>query len=133
MTSDEAHDELAAYTLSLGDADFVHQHVVDAWTAQHASASSKPISIVFALIGLYLHVERGVSGRNVQRAHMEFARHRRDWPRFDPPSMDNTITVHDVMAAPADPDRLRMIDRWCESVWATWSAAHAEVRSLAGG
>lgn len=127
MTADEAHDELAAYTLSLGDPAFVHQHVVDAWAAQHATSSSKPIGVAFALIGLCLHVEHGMTGREIQRRHMELARIRRDWPHFEPPPMTDTITVLDVLAAP---DRIAMIDRWCESVWSAWSTAHAAVRAL---
>ena len=57
-----AYDELASYTLIHGDPAFIHQHVVDAFGAQHATDHSKPIGVAFALIGLYLHVERGRSG-----------------------------------------------------------------------
>ena len=52
-----AYDELASYTLAHGDPAFIHQHVVDAFAAQHATDDSKPIGVAFALIGLYLHVE----------------------------------------------------------------------------
>jgi hypothetical protein len=65
-----AYEELAAWTLGLGDAAFLHQRVVDAWAAQHATAKSKPINIAFALLGLYLHLEHGFSGREVQLAHI---------------------------------------------------------------
>jgi len=44
-----ARDELSAYTLTHGDADFIHQHVVDAFAAQHASARA----MVSALVRLY--------------------------------------------------------------------------------
>ncbi len=50
----EKYYELAYYTLSHPDPAFIHQHAVDAFTAQNANAGSKPISITFALIGLYL-------------------------------------------------------------------------------
>ena len=47
-----ARDELSAYTLTHGDPDFIHQHVVDAFAAQHAAAKSSAIGVAFALIGL---------------------------------------------------------------------------------
>src|SRR5690349_20552503 len=84
-------EELTAWSLSLGDKAFVHQHVVDAWAAQHASEQSRPISVAFALIGLYLHLERGLTGRQVQRVHMLLGQPRgrgpgrKDWPRFPLP------------------------------------------------
>ncbi len=71
MTSDkEAYNELCCYTLAHGDTSFIHQHVVDAFAAQTAGDGTKPIALAFALIGLYLHVEREFSGKQVQRAHM---------------------------------------------------------------
>lgn len=64
MTSEcDAYNELQCYTLGQGDLAFIHQHVVDSWTAQHADEQTKPISLTFALVGLYLHVEKGFSGR----------------------------------------------------------------------
>jgi len=58
-----ACDELMAWTLSLREVGFIHQEVVDARAAQHETEVSTPISIVFALIGLYLHLEKGFSGQ----------------------------------------------------------------------
>ncbi|MFL5617564.1 MAG: DUF5946 family protein [Gemmatimonadaceae bacterium] len=113
----EAHDALAAYTLAHGDLAFIHQHVVDAFTAQHATTQTKPIAIAFALIGLYLHVERGLSGRQVQRAHIMLAKRSRHWPIFPLPERRGAMTVIDVMAVPAGPERDRAIDAWCVSVW----------------
>lgn len=46
-----AYDELQAYTLAHGDPAFIHQHVVDAWAAQHADEETKPIALTFALVG----------------------------------------------------------------------------------
>jgi uncharacterized protein DUF5946 len=80
-----AYNELQGYTLGLGDERFIHQHVVDAWMAQHADERTKPIGLTFALVGLYLHVQRGFSGRQVQRAHMFLARRKRTWPSFPLP------------------------------------------------
>src|SRR5437016_1213716 len=62
--------ELTSYTLTLGDAEFIHQYAVDTYCAQHVGASVKPIAIVFSLIGLYLALEHNYTGRQVQKAHM---------------------------------------------------------------
>ena len=57
LSEHQAYDRLCAYTLNRGDAAFIHQHVVDAFAAQHAGGHTKAITITFALVGLYLHVE----------------------------------------------------------------------------
>src|ERR1700730_9203459 len=103
MASDEdAYNELCGYTLTHGDASFIHQHVVDAFAAQRADAQSKPIGVTFALVGLYLHVEKQFSGRQVQRAHMQLARQnrqKRPWPRFVLPGNRGSLMAVDVMTA----------------------------------
>jgi hypothetical protein len=132
----QQRDELMAWTMSLSDAAFVHQHVVDAWAAQHADEHSKPIGVAFALIGLYLHVEKGFTGREVQRVHMRLSQPhgrgagRKDWPRFELPPQRGDVTVREVMAVP-DWDRVAAIDRWCRSVWDAWGDSHAQVRDWA--
>jgi hypothetical protein len=122
MASDEdVYHELCAYTLQRGDATFIHQHVVDAYGAQRATERSKPIGVAFALAGLYLHVERGCTGREVQQAHMRLAREKRSWPTFALPGQRGTVTVSDVMAAPPGPVRDAAIDTWCASVWTAFA------------
>lgn len=127
---EEAYHHLCAYTLTAGDATFIHQHVVDAWAAQHATASSKAIGVAFALFGLQLHLERGFTGREVQLAHMQLAKDRRPWPSFALPATRGAVTARDVLAAPAGPERVRAIDAWCASVWAAWHGSHGQVREL---
>ncbi|MHB1630570.1 MAG: DUF5946 family protein [Bacilli bacterium] len=68
----EKHSELTAYTLSHKGDRFIHQHVVDAYAAQHAGNGMRNITTAFALIGLYYGVEHGFSGRQVQRIHILF-------------------------------------------------------------
>jgi hypothetical protein len=130
MTEQEAYDEVRYYTLSLGDPEFIHQHVVDAFTAQHADEHTKPIAITFALVGLYLHVEKGFTGREVQRAHMELARHKRSWPRFELPDDRGPMTVFDVVAASAGPERDRAIHEWCVGVWRAYGEQQRAVVEL---
>lgn len=112
-----AYDALCCYTLARGDAAFLHQHVVDAQIAQQADEKTKPIGITFALVGLYLHVEHGVTGRDIQRAHMILGRQKQPWPSFALPRSRGAITPADVMQAPEGSERDRVIDEWCASVW----------------
>jgi len=126
----EQFDELCFYTLAKQDGAFIHQHVVDAFAAQHADQDSKPIGVAFALIGLYLHVENGYSGRKVQLAHMNLANRRKQWPQFPLPDTRGEVGVADMLAAPPGPERDQAIDRWCASVWRAWSGSHKQVREL---
>lgn len=128
----ELYDQLAFYTLGLRDPEFIHQHAVDAFAVQHAGPDSKPIAVVFGLMGLYLHLERGYTGRQVQRAHMQMARKRKQWaaPPF-PKGQNAPVRVDDVVAAPPGPERNAMIHRWCEAVWQDWQHARGEIAALA--
>lgn len=91
--------------------------MVDAWAAQQADADTKPITLAFALAGLYLHVEKGLTGRQVQQMHMLMAKRQRDWPRFVLPEKRGDITVEWVMSHLPGPGRDRAINEWCCSVW----------------
>lgn len=126
----DAYNELQAYTLAHGDPAFIHQHVVDAGAAQHADARTKPIGLTFALVGLYLHVEHGWSGRQVQQAHQHLARCKQAWPSFAPPQDRGSMTAEDVISVPAGAERDRAIDAWCSSVWAAYSEHRRTVISL---
>ena len=125
-----AYEELQCYSLGHEGPEFLHQHVVDAWAAQQADENTKPIGLTFALVGLYLHIEKGFSGRLVQCAHMDLAKRKRSWPSFPLPSERGTITACEVMAAPPGPERDRAIDAWCASVWEAYSLSHQVVGEL---
>ena len=126
----QAYEELQAYTLALGDPAFIHQHVVDAWAAQHAEEGTRPIALTFALAGLFLYLERGFDGRQVQRVHMLLGRHKQPWPLFPLPRERGSITAAEVMAAPAGPERDRAIEAWCASVWDAFRDSHRRVAEL---
>jgi hypothetical protein len=126
----EKQHELSYYTLSHPSPAFIHQHIVDAFAAQHATVNSTPIYLAFALIGLYLHLEKGYSGREVQHAHMLLANKRKQWPRFPFPEARGEITVFDVVAKPPGPERDQAIESWCASAWEAWRDCHEQVRQL---
>jgi hypothetical protein len=130
MNEQDAYDELQCYTLAHGDATFIHQHVVDAFTAQRANAQTKPIALSFALIGLYLHVEKQFSGKQVQRVHMDLARQKRRWPAFPLPQTRGSMSAVDVMASPEGRERDQAIHAWCKSVWQVFGECQPSVRAL---
>lgn len=114
---EELFHQLSFYSLGLADEAFTHQHVVDAWAAQSADANTKPIKITFALVGLYLHLEKGFSGRAVQLAHIAMARRKRSWPTFTLPKNRGEISIHHVLAAAEGAERNARIHAWAVSVW----------------
>jgi Family of unknown function (DUF5946) len=112
------------------DPTFVHQYVVDAFAAQNADERTKPVTLTFALVGLYLHVEKGLSGRHVQLAHMRLARRKRQWPTMVLPRDRGDITPADVMRAAPGAERDTAIDAWCVSVWNAFRANEPVVVAL---
>jgi hypothetical protein len=87
-----AYDELYVYTM--GRPKFILQHVVDAHMAQTIAAEDgASIGIVFALVGLYLHVEKGFTGAQVQQVHRTLARQKRSWPAISMPADRGNCTA----------------------------------------
>ena len=125
-----AYHELAYYTLAHPDPAFIHQYIVDAFAAQDAAVETKPIKLTFALVGLFLHIERGYTGRQVQRAHMKLARNKRHWPTFPLPPDRGAITAADVLRTPPGAERDRAIEDWMRSVWDAYRNCHDQVAEL---
>lgn len=121
MATEDLFHELCYYTLAQPREEFMHQYVVDAYGAQTVAASDKPIRLVFALVGLYLHVELQYSGRDVQRIHSKLAQRKFPLPQISVPVSRGTVGIADVLDVPAGPGRDRKIEEWCKSVWAAYS------------
>jgi hypothetical protein len=126
----QAFSDLACYTVAKQDPAFIHQHAVDAYGAQHGGENTRPITVVFALAGLYLALEKGYNGKEVQAAHMRMARVRKDWPRLEPPEHPAKMTVLDVLREDTDEEKDAMIRLWMASVWHSWEYLHPEIREL---
>ncbi|HML04233.1 MAG TPA: DUF5946 family protein [Methanobacterium sp.] len=122
--------ELSCYTQTHPDPAFIHQYAVDAFAAQYANENTKPITLAFALIGLYLHLEKNFSGKEVQMAHVKLAKHRKQWPIFDLPEFRGNITINDVINAQEGTERDKIIDKWCVSVWNAYSKSHEKIADL---
>ncbi len=105
----------------------MHQHVVDTYAIQTANDDTKPIAVVQALVGLYLHVEHGLTGRQVQRVHKILADRRPEWPRISLPSNRSPMTVRDVLARRPGVARDHAIEEWASQ---TWTACRALGRDL---
>ncbi|HEX8316676.1 MAG TPA: DUF5946 family protein, partial [Flavisolibacter sp.] len=106
---------------------FIHQHIVDAYTAQTATASTKQISLAFSLIGLYLAVEKNYSGRHIQQVHQQLAKNKTMIPQLNLPANRGSITIADVLAVPPGKQRDEMIQQWCKSVWQSYQEARETI------
>ena len=126
----ETYYELTYWTLARQDSRFIHQHAIDAYEAQHAGGRTRPITAVFGLIGLYLALEKGYTGRQVQLAHMKIVSRRKEWPRLQPPARKAELTVMDVLRVETDAEREKMLMKWAESVWKSWEHLHPWIREI---
>ena len=126
----DRYDELYVYAMRRDPASFVLQRVVDAHAAQAATAVTRPITLVFALVGLYLRVERGWSGKQVQQIHMQMGRQKREWPPISLPLDRGVMTAADVLAMPAGAERDGAIDAWCQSVWESFHESRETIIEL---
>jgi hypothetical protein len=125
----DAYDEVYVYTM--GRKNFILQHVVDVHIAQGATATNPPsIGAIFSLAGLYLHVEKGFTGTQVQNAHRVMGKVKRSWPDIIWPTQRGNMTASDVLAMPAGQERDEAIHEWCKQVWAAFGENRAMVVSL---
>jgi hypothetical protein len=126
----EMYHELSCYSSSHGDPEFIHQYVVDAFALETADDETKNIRVAFALIGLYLHVERNFTGKEVQNAHIKLGKQRKTWPRFVLPLNRGDISIKNVMECPEGLKRDMAIEKWCLSLWNAYLSCHEAVKEL---
>lgn len=107
-----------------------HQTCVDAFRAQHVDPNAPAISVAFALNGLYLAVEQGLSGHQIREAHGYLASTVTSWPRFTLPESVGDTTVLDVALASSPEEHALLVQQWGRSVWAAWSDVHAELQAM---
>ncbi|MBM7567628.1 DUF5946 family protein [Paenibacillus sacheonensis] len=127
----ELYHQLSVYTSAHGYEAFIHQLALDAYGAQHCGGGMRPITAAFSLIGLYLVVERGFTGRQVQQAHMELGRLKADWPELALPPSSGGVTVQDVLQAEPGAARDAKIQAWVRSEWDRWAHVHDWVKEAA--
>jgi hypothetical protein len=130
ISPQDAYYQLSYYTLAHKDPEFIHQHIVDAYAAQTADESTKPIKLIFALIGLYLAVEKNYTGKQVQIIHIALGANKRVWPKIELPLNRGEITVLDVLAIKEGKERDLKIKEWCKSVWVTYKSSQQIIRDI---
>ncbi len=130
MTTIDKYHELSFYTLGLHDKEFIHQHIVDAFTAQTADEKTKNITLYFSLAGLYLFLKKEFIGRQVQFAHQHMAKKTKEFIDIDLPVERGVITIANVLNCPEGAKRNDMITQWCESVWNAYSSQHNKITKL---
>jgi hypothetical protein len=129
-TAWSAYDELYVYSGTRGRETFILQLVVDAHAAQKATEGIKPIALIFALIGLYLHVEKNYTGLQVQHVHMQLGRQKHQWPTIALPAERGDLAAEDVLKVPPGPARDAAISEWCRSVWGAYTASRQQIIDL---
>lgn len=116
-----------------------HQLTVDAYAAQHGPREGggdvPPISVAYALVGLHLALDRGVSGIEVRAAHQRMGRPDQSWPRLPKPERTGGMTLFDVATAGAmigsAAGHAEAVRAWATAVWRAWAAQHTMVAALA--
>jgi hypothetical protein len=128
-SDEQAYHVLLAYTFEPAHY-LMHQHVVDAYAAQTADEHTKPITLMFALAGLYLHFEKGLTGPEAQQAHIRMANARKDWPRLPLVPERGAMTASDVIQYASGPERDAAIEQWARSAWEAWRPIHLQISQL---
>ena len=127
----QKYNELSSYTIGKQDSNFIHQHAVDTFAAQHSGNSMKNITTAFSLIGLYYAIEHGFNGRQVQRVHTLLSRQKNKWDTLQPPNKSAySLTVFDVMKEPPGKSRDKVLERWMYDVWECWGYQHDWVKDI---
>ncbi len=114
---DSELEQLYYYTLSHPSSNFIHQHVVDAHTLQAANTSTGKLALVFAALGLYLFLEKGVTGREIQQVHVKLSSQKNVLPEFILPQESMNYPLANILSATPGSERDRAIYEWCEFVW----------------
>ncbi len=130
LSVQEAFDQLSYYTLAHKQEEFIHQYIVDAFAAQTADENTKSIKINFGLIGLYLHLEKGYSGKKVQEAHMQLAKYKDKLPEIVLPRERGEITIFGVLDTPEGEERDQKIEEWMQSVWNAYADSHKVIEDF---
>lgn len=117
----------------------LHQLTVDAYAAQHplrtVGGDVPAISVAYALVGLHLALDRGLSGVEVRAVHQRMGRPDPSWPNLPAPERTGAMTVFEVAAAGvmvgSVAGHAKAVRAWAATVWQAWAAQHATVAALA--
>lgn len=111
----------------------VHRMTVDAYCAQHPGAPERRAiqSINVHLAGLYITVEKRLSGDFARKVIGALIAHDRDGFRWLAPPADlGKVRVVDIISAEDADAHGEAVEAWGASVWSAWSAHHAHIFQL---
>ncbi|PGL70146.1 DUF5946 family protein [Bacillus sp. AFS055030] len=129
--TDDCFSDLSSYTLEKQDTNFIHQHAIDTYAAQHSGNNMKNITASFSVIGLYYAIVHDFNGKQVQRVHTLLSRQKYNWDALQSP--DNSaysLTVYDVMKEQPGENRDKMLIKWMNDVWKCWNHQHEWVKNI---
>jgi hypothetical protein len=113
----------------------VHRLTVDAYAAQHPGSPDRCSirALCLHLIGLCLLLERGASAHQTPELPARVLEHAPALCWLAPPTLNQTLTVSDVVAAGTPRERAQLVEHWAGNVWAAWALHHQTVRAWIDG
>jgi hypothetical protein len=120
------------HTLVASGGDFIHQVALDAYLAQHCPFGAHR-TLVFSLAGLYLIVEEGRTGRQVQQVHQALAATAHPLPALEPVDAHGAGTVADVLAQIPRDGLVPSVNGWAARMWQAYAARRPEIEQWAAG
>lgn len=117
------------------NADF-HRITVDTYAVTHPGNSTdrRAIQSVNAhLVSLFFVFEKGLSGKQATGALkriVENEKQRKQFVWLNPPLLENTLTVIDVLKAKNTIEHNELVRDWGKSVWKVWKDKHINTIQL---
>jgi Family of unknown function (DUF5946) len=109
-----------------------HRLTVDTYAVQHPGESNRQAiqSVNGHLFGLYLVLEKHISGQHATEALATVLNHADRFVWLEPPQPNGRLTVIDVVKATNFEDHQRLVEQWASDVWAAWARHHDTIRKL---
>ncbi len=129
-TDIKLYHDLTIYSLSHQGKNFIHQYVVDSFTAQNATVNTSAIAVFYALAGLYLHVEKGFNGKQVQEAHLKFSKQTKNYPTINLPAFRGELNIRNIAVSEPGIERDQAIENWAKCVWDCYQNEREKIITL---
>ena len=126
-----AYGEVLAREYSSLEYGRLHRLTVDTYSVQHPGRPSPQTvqSAALHLVSLCLVLERGASSQEATRAIRIGATRKGCYTWLTPPSSTGSVTVADVLSAPAPDAHLAWVQKWAQDAWLAWQPHHDTVRT----
>ena len=109
-----------------------HRLTADAYAAQHPGVPGRQAtqSVYVHLAGLYLALEKNYDYQKIPRIMSSLTEQSENFVWLEPPVLNGTITVVDVVRAGNAEEHQKIVRDWAEDVWLAWAAHHPKVKQL---